>query len=113
MKKGLKGCGLLLVSMESIAEVVIVSVKRQCTSCNVFRGEDQFARCAAKCSIYKTCQNCRDSKKRYRNKLRASRTRLIDDSMSVSSSSSSSSTTQHPPFYFGPVLPKGKVIVVR
>ena len=89
MEKGLKGYGLLLLSMESIAEVLIVSVKRQCTSCNVAKGEDQFVKCAGKCDTYKTSQLCRDSKKRYRDKVKASKVILVDDVLSVSSSSSS------------------------
>ena len=33
--------------MESIAEVVIVSVKRQCSSCNVLKDDDQFVNALA------------------------------------------------------------------
>ena len=87
--------------MASIAEVVIVPVKRQCTSCNVLKGEDQSARCAAKCATYKTCQLCRDSRKRSRDKVKASKVTLVDAAISVSSSSSS----PLPADYFGPVPP--------
>ena len=55
MQKDLKGYGLLLVSMESIAE--ILDVKRQCSSCKVLRDEDQFAGCAGKCSFLRPVKN--------------------------------------------------------
>ena len=101
LKKSLKACGLLIVSMESIAEVKIVSVKYQCSSCNVIRDEDQFVKCVGKCDTCKTCQICRDTKKKYRYKVKASKVILVDDVLSVSSSSSS----PLPADYFGPVPP--------
>ena len=87
--------------MESIAEVVIVSVKRQCSSCNVTKGEGQFIKCS--CiggSFFKTCQQCRDQKKKYRDKVKASKVKVVDDTISVSSSSSTT-----PADYFGPAPP--------
>ena len=88
--------------MESIAEVVIVSVKRQCSSCNVRKGDDQFVKCVGNCSFFKTCQICRDHKKKYRDnaKAKASKVKVVDDAMSVSSSPSTT-----PADYFGPVPP--------
>ena len=87
--------------MESIDEVVIVSVKRQCSSCNVVKDEGQFVKCScAVGSFFKTCQLCRDSKKRYRDKVKASKVKVVDDAISVSSSSSTTSAD-----YFGPAPP--------
>ena len=90
--------------MESIAEVVIVSVKRQCSSCNVMKGDDQFVKCVGNCSFFKTCQICRDHKKKYRDKAKASKVKVVDDTISVSSSS-----TTTPADYFGPVPSSLKV----
>ena len=103
--------------MESIAEVVIVSVKRQCSTCNVLKGDDQFVKCVGNCSFFKTCQLCRDHKKKYRDKVKASKVKVVDDAISVSSSSSTTSAdyfVNSPPppglglircqaDYFGPV----------
>ena len=86
--------------MESVAEVVILSVKRQCSDCNVMRGDDQFVKCVGNCSCFKTCQNCRDHKKKYRDKVKASKVKVVDDAISVSSSSSTKSAD-----YFGPAPP--------
>ena len=84
--------------MESIDEVVIVSVKRQCSSCNVVKDDDQFVTCVANCAFFKTCQSCRDHKKKYRDKVKASKVKVVDDAISVSSSTT-------PADYFGPVPP--------
>jgi len=87
--------------MESIAEVVIVAVKRQCSTCNVLKGDDQFVKCVGNCSFFKTCQLCRDHKKKYRDKVKASKVKVVvDDAISVSSSSSTT-----PADYFGPAPP--------
>ena len=86
-----------MLSMESIAEVVIVSVKRQCSSCNVVKGEGQFVKCSCVVgSFFKTYQLCRDTKRKYRDKVKASKVKVVDDAISVSSSSSTT-----PPDDFG------------
>ena len=67
--------------MESKAEVVSISVKRQCSSCKVVKDDDQFLQCSpkwVKCScdvvsFFKTCEQCRESKKKYRDKVKASK----------------------------------------
>ena len=86
-QKGLKGNGLLLLSMESIAEVVIVSEKRVCTSCKVLKGEGVFIKCRCGPGVFfKTCLTCRDCKRKYREKVKASKVIVVDDALSVSSS---------------------------
>ena len=85
--------------MESIAEVVIVSEKRQCSSCKIVRGEGYFVKCACVAgSFWKTCLLCRDSKKRYRDKVNAFKSPVVDDAVCVSSSTT-------PADYFGPAPP--------
>ena len=70
--KGLKGWGVILISMESIAEVVIVSEKRVCTSCKVSKGEGFFVKCRCGPGVFfKTCKTCRDCKAKYREKVKA------------------------------------------
>ena len=88
--------------MDSIAEVVIVSEKRQCSSCNVVKGDGYFVKCSCVVgSFFKTCKLCRDSKKKYRDKVKASKVIVVvDDAISVSSSSSTT-----PDDYFGPAPP--------
>ena len=87
--------------MESIDEVVIVSVKRQCSSCNVVKDDGQFVKCSCVVgSFFKTCNLCRDAKKKYRDKVKASKVIVVDDAVSVSSSSSTT-----PADYFGPCPP--------
>ena len=100
-QKGLKGWGLLLLSMESIAEVVIVSEKRVCTSCKVLKLDTFFLKCRCGPGVFfKTCLMCRDSNKKYRKKIKASKVIVVDDTVSVSSSSSTT-----PADYFGPAPP--------
>ena len=85
--------------MESIPEVVIVCEKIVCTSCKVLKGKGFFVKCACgPGSFWKTCKTCRDSKKTYRDKVRASKVIVVDDAVSVSSSSSTT-----PADFFGPV----------
>ena len=60
--------------MESIAEVVIVSEKRLCSSCKIVKGEGYFVKCSCVAgSFFKTCKLCRDTKKKYREKVKASK----------------------------------------
>jgi hypothetical protein len=80
--------------MESIAEVVIVSEKRACSSCKVVKDESMFIKCS--CVFFKTCKVCRDTKKKYRDKSKALKIIFVDDTVSVSSSSSTT-----PPDHFG------------
>ena len=90
-QKGLKGEGLLLLSMESIPEVVVVKIIG-CTSCKIIKGEGFFVKCACGPRVFfKTCKTCRDTKAKYREKVRASK-------------AVSSSTT--PADYFGPAPPR-------
>ena len=90
-----------MLSMEAIAEVVTVSDKRLCTSCHVVKGEGYFVKCSCVAgSFFKTCKLCRDSKKKYRDKVKASKVIVVDDAVSVSSSSSTT-----PADYFGPCPP--------
>ena len=85
--------------MESIAEVVIVCEKRVCSSCKVLKGEGFFVKCACVAgSFWKTCKTCRDTKTKYRERVKASKVIVVvDDAVSVSSSSSAT-----PADYFGP-----------
>ena len=86
--------------MESIAEVVIVSEKRQCSSCKVVKDESLFIKCSCVVgSFFKTCKLCRDTKKKYREKVQASKVIVVVDDAAVCVSSSSSTT---PADYFGP-----------
>ena len=97
-QKGLKGWGVILISMESIAEVVIVSEKRVCTSCKVSKGEGFFVKCRCGPGVFfKTCKTCRDCKAKYREKVKASKVIVVDDDAAVSVSSSTT-----PADYFGP-----------
>ena len=91
-QKGLKEWVLLLVSMEAIDEVIIVSVKRNCSSCKVVKDDDLFVKSVGNSSFFKTCQPCRDSKKKYRNKVKASKA-VIRSALST------------PPVDFGPIPP--------
>ena len=85
--------------MESIAEVVIVSEKRVCSSCKVLKGAVFFVKCSCVAgSFFKTCKTCRDTKSKYRDRVRASKVIVVvDDAISVSSSSSTT-----PADFFGP-----------
>ena len=75
--------------MESIAEVVIVSEKRVCSSCKVLKGAGFFVKCSCVAgSFFKTCKTCRDTKSKYRERVRATKVIVVDDAISVSSSSS-------------------------
>ena len=79
-QKGLKGCGLLLLSMESIPEAVVVKIIG-CTSCKVLKGEGFFIRCDCGPGprvFFKTCKLCRDAKARSRAKVRAYKAFLLD-----------------------------------
>ena len=87
--------------MQSIAEVVIVCEKRVCSSCKALKGEGFFVKCSCVAgSFFKTCKTCRDTKTKYREKVRASKVIVVDDDISVSSSSSTT-----PADYFGPCPP--------
>ena len=92
--KGLKGWCLVLISMESIAENLIVITKRRCTSCKVEKSEGFFIKRSCVASFWKTCLLCRESKTKYRDKVK---------SYTVIIRPVSSSTT--PADYFGPVPP--------
>ena len=70
-QKGLKGWGVILVSMESIAEVVIVAEKRVCSSCKISKGEGYFVKCGCPGVFFKTCKTCRDCKAKYRENVKA------------------------------------------
>ena len=108
-QKGLKGWGLLLLSMESIAEVVIVSEKKVCTSCKVLKHQAFFIKCrCAPGAFFKTCLSCRDSNKKYRDKIRDSKVIVVDDVVSVSSSSSTT-----PADFFDPAPPPSGLGLIR
>jgi hypothetical protein len=65
--KGLKGIWSSSVSMESVKEVLDSNPKRQCSSCNVVRNEILFWDTPGN-KYFKTCEKCRISKKKYREK---------------------------------------------
>ena len=79
-QKGLKGCGLLLLSMESIPEAVAVKIIG-CSSCKVLKGEGFFIRCDCGPGprlFFKTCKLCRDAKARSKAKVKAYKAFLLD-----------------------------------
>ena len=77
-QKGLKGCGLLLLSMESIPEAVAVKIIG-CTSCKILKGEGFFIKCDCEPRVFfKTCKLCRDTKAKWREKVRASKAMVVD-----------------------------------
>ena len=86
--------------MESIAENSIVNTKRRCSSCKVEKSEGYFIKCACVGDYWKTCLLCRESKKKYRDKVKAA---------SVIAWSASSSTT--PADFFGHVPPSTFIII--
>ena len=91
--KGLKGWGVILISMESIAEVVIVSEKRVCTSCKVSKGEGFFVKCRCGPGVFfKTCKTCRDCKAKYRERVKARK-----DDADTSASTAPTDWTDLPP----------------
>ena len=57
--------------MESIAENLIVITKRRCSSCKVEKSEGYFIKCACVGALWKTCLLCRESKNKYRDKVKA------------------------------------------
>ena len=75
--------------MQSIAENLIVYEKRVCTSCKVHKLDGFFIKCRCGPGVFfKTCITCRDSNKKYRDKVRALKIIFVDDVVSVSSSTS-------------------------
>ena len=80
--------------MESIAEDLIVITKRRCSSCKVEKSEGYFIKSECVGEFWKTCLLCRETKKKYRDKVK---------SHTVIIRCVSSSTT--PADYWGPVPP--------
>ena len=77
--------------MQSIAENLIVFEKRVCTSCKVQKLDGCFIRCRCGPGVFfKTCTTCRDSNKKYRDKVRALKVIFVDDDSVVSVASSTS-----------------------
>ena len=65
--------------------------KRVCTSCKVLKLDGLFIKCRCGPGVFfKTCIKCRDSNKKYRDKVRALKVIVVDDDTVLSVSSSTS-----------------------